>query len=75
MARRTSKRTCRLCGKEFIGAVNALYCPDCWTQKCPVCGKDVHMSHVQMTYFAKRGWITCSRSCGQKWRDLKHEVR
>ncbi len=67
-----AERICRLCGGFFEGANNALYCDDCKTAKCPACGKEIKMSPAQMKMFVKRGWVCCSRKCGQAWRNSAH---
>ena len=35
-----ARRTCRLCGGEFEGRINTLYCPECKKVTCPICGKE-----------------------------------
>ena len=66
------KRKCRLCGREFDGHISSLYCDECKVVACPVCGKRMKLSPVQMTRYVKRGWVTCSCRCGQAWRDSAH---
>lgn len=55
------KHTCKLCGKEFETANNAVLCPDCRIRKCVVCGNEFEL---QAPYTK----VTCSRKCGGIYR-------
>lgn len=66
-------KVCQACGKQYFGAFNSKYCHECKRRTCPVCGKEFVATPTQMTQVAMKGWVTCSRSCGQRWRDLKYQ--
>ena len=72
MDKMESMTTCRLCGRDFVGRINSRYCNACKVVKCPVCGREFEPSPAEFTRYVKQGWLTCSRKCGQAWRDSAH---
>lgn len=58
------KKICIECGKEFLGGVRALYCINCKTRTCPICGNKFIAK--QKNPDTKEWPIYCSRKCRGK---------
>lgn len=62
MRRSRKAIVCRKCGNEFSGSANSMYCEECRTATCPVCGKKRLLSGPQLTRYLETGVLTCGDS-------------